>query len=306
MEIRLTITAIVLVLSCHFSAAGQTCTPLLPVKEITLIEYLRKQYKIGEEQGVKLTKQQPIANSCYSELTFEGTSSMKSWQLTLYLSPDQRFLTGELFDTTLDPIEQERKKAAELMTSLAQNKGASRGPELAPVTIVEFSDFQCPYCRKFAEIMEQILPSEKDNVRVVFHHLPLSMHPWARLAAEGAACAQLQSSEAFWSLHAQLFHHQQEITPGNIKDKLTEFAQGTKLIDPKTFQSCVDNQMSLGLVFRDMDLASSNQVTGTPTLFVNGHRVAGVKDAAQLRQLISEALKDAPASIALNAGAPKK
>jgi protein-disulfide isomerase len=64
--------------------------------------------------------------------------------------------------------------------------------------------------------------------------------------------------------------------------------------------------MSLGLVFRDMDLASSNQVTGTPTLFVNGHRVAGVKDAAQLRQLISEALKDAPANIALNAGAPKK
>jgi len=62
----------------------------------------------------------------------------------------------------------------------------------------------------------------------------------------------------------------------------------------------IDNQMPLGLVFRDMDLASSNQVNGTPTLFVNGHRVAGVKDAAQLRQLIVEALKEVPASMAFD------
>ncbi len=135
----------------------------------------------------------------------------------MYLSPDGRFLTNELFDTTVDPVEEERRKAAALMAGLVPNKGASKGLDHAPVTIVEFSDFECPFCRRFADLMKQVLPAEKNQVRIVFHHFPLSMHPWARAAAEGAACARLQSSEAFWAMHDQLFQHQQEINANNVK-----------------------------------------------------------------------------------------
>lgn len=213
----------------------------------------------------------------------------------MYLSPDQRFLTDELFDTTLDPAEEERRKSEELMTALAQNKGSSKGSDHAPVTIVEFSDFQCPYCRKFADTMEQFLSTDKDRdqVRVVFHHMPLSMHPWARVAAEGAACAQFQSSEAFWAMHDQLFRHQEEVTPDNIKQKMALFAKDVKGMDIPGFQSCLDNEMSLGLVLRDMNMASANAVNATPTLFINGHRVAGVKGVDDLRQLVAQAAKEA-------------
>ncbi len=166
---------------------------------------------------------------------------------------------------------------------LTPNTGSSRGLITAPVTIVEFSDFECPFCRKFAGILEQLSPAERDQVRIVFHHFPLPMHPWARAAAEGAACAQLQNSDAFWFMHDQLFENQQVITPENIKQKLREFAQPSNAIDFPKFESCLESQMSLGLVFRDMNLASTNHIDATPTLFINGHRVSGVRDAAQLQ-----------------------
>jgi protein-disulfide isomerase len=88
------------------------------------------------------------------------------------------------------------KDPKQSMAGLVPNTGSSKGSDAAPVTIVEFSDFECPYCRKFADVMREVLPEEKDRVRIVFHHFPLPMHPWARLAAEGAACAQLQSSKS--------------------------------------------------------------------------------------------------------------
>ena len=105
--------------------------------------------------------------------------------------------------------------------------------------------------------------------------------------------AQLQNADAFWSMHDQIFQHQQEITADNVKQKLSEYAQNTKSLDAKSFQSCLDNEMSLGLVFRDMNLASANNVDSTPTLFVNGHHVPGIKDVQQLRDVIVEAKKEA-------------
>jgi protein-disulfide isomerase len=168
----------------------------------------------------------------------------------LFLSPDGRFLTSELFDTAVDPVAEERQREQVLMAGLMPNTGSSRGPLTAPVTIVEFSDFECPFCRRFAEIARQVLPEEKDQVRIVFHHFPLPMHPWARAAAEGAACAQLQSSEAFWSIHDQLFQNQQSITPENVKQKLRDFAQASQTIDLPKFQSCLENQMSSDLYFK--------------------------------------------------------
>jgi protein-disulfide isomerase len=214
----------------------------------------------------------------------------------MYLSPDQRFLTSELMDTTIDPVQQARKDAEMAMAGLAQNHGSSKGSDHAPVTIVEFSDFECPYCRRFAGLLDEVLPQESDAVRVVFHHMPLSMHPWARTAAEGAACAQLQTNGAFWALHDQMFHHQAEITAVNVKDKLLEYARQVKGLDLMNFQDCLDNQLSLGLVLKDVNLASANNINSTPTLFVNGSRIPGVKDSADLRRIIEEAKKESARS----------
>jgi thiol-disulfide isomerase/thioredoxin len=248
------ISLLILALGAILQARAENCPALPAAKQSALVDYVRRQYKIDESTDFRLAKEVPVVGGCYRALTFEGKGSMKTWQLTLYLSPDQRFLSGELFDTTLDPIKEEQRKADALMTELIPNKGASKGPATAPVTIVEFSDFECPFCRRFAALIGQLSPAEKNQIRIVFHHLPLSIHQWARMAAEGAACAQLQSSDAFWAIHDKIFQHQEDLTPGNFKQKLAEYAQDSQVIDLKSFQECVDNQMSLGLVFQDMNL----------------------------------------------------
>ena len=276
-----------------FAGLSQDCLRLSAEKKAAILEYIRKEYRLKDSTDLKVVKDEPFEKTCYRALTFEGKTSVRVWQNTLYLSPDGRFLTGELLDTTVDPIEAERRKAEVLMTGLSQNRGSSRGHDEAAVTIVEFSDFQCPYCKKFTDVLEQVLPEEKDQVRIIFHHMPLSMHAWARLAAEGAACAQLQNTDAFWSMHDQIFQHQSEITADNIKQKLAEYTKNAKSLDIKSFQSCLDNEMSLGLVFRDMNLAAANNIDATPTVFINGHRVSGVKDAQQLRDFILAAKKEA-------------
>jgi predicted DsbA family dithiol-disulfide isomerase len=297
-------------LTCNFffalgaqpaSESHDCATALSEQKKSDLAKYVIRKYRISPSVSVKLTHTKAVGATCYRELLFEGESPVNTWRLTLYLSPDQRFLTDELFDTTVDPREDERRKAESLMSDLAQNKGASKGPETAPVTIVAFSDFQCPYCRRLADILREVLPEEKNRVRVVFHHLPLSIHTWARSAAEGAACAQLQSPGAFWSMHDYLFAHQDEITPENIKQKLAALAKDVEGLNLSEFQDCVGNQMSLGLVLRDMNLASANNVTATPTLFINGRRVQGIKDATQLKQLVA----DAEAQTTAKDGAPE-
>jgi protein-disulfide isomerase len=103
----------------------------------------------------------------------------------------------------------------------------------------------------------------------------------------------LQSSEAFWSLHDRIFENQAAITAENAKKKLGELARSSKGVGAGAFQKCVDAGMSVGLVLKDMDLAGSFQINGTPTVFINGHRVGGVESAAKLREMIAEARKEA-------------
>lgn len=274
------------------SAESSHCAALGEDKKKALVAYVRAKYKLPESVSLRLAADDSTPGTCFHRLTFEGVSTLKTWELTLYLSPDGRYLTSDLFDTTMDPAEEGRRRTKDLMASLSDNKGASLGPANAPVTIVEFSDFECPYCRRFVDILKATLPSEKEKVRVVFHHLPLSMHPWARRAAEGAACAQLQSSEAFWTMQGSLFEEQTAITMDNVNAKLYEIARGAKGLDLASFQACLDNEMSLGLVLRDINLAASNEINATPTIFINGHRIQGVKSVDQLRDLIAEASEE--------------
>jgi hypothetical protein len=123
----------------------------------TLTEYVRKKYKIPEKVALSLKKNISVRDTCFREITFEGKSAFKTWELTLYASPDARFLSSELLDTTVDPVLEQRAKDEALMKGMLQGPIATRGPVNAPVTIVEFSDFQCPFCRKFAAILDEVL-----------------------------------------------------------------------------------------------------------------------------------------------------
>lgn len=282
-------SAAILVFLLSSLAAAESCLEVTDQKAAALVDYVRKEYKLDSSVPLHLANSDVVATTCYRQLTFKGQSPTRSWQVTMYLSPDQRYLSRELMDTTVDPLAEEERRNTLLMTGLVENKNASKGPLDAPVTIVEFADFECPYCRRLAQLLDQLPTTYKKQVRLVFHHLPLSNHAWARAAAEAAGCAQLQGSDAFWRLHDALFEHQQEISPDNVKREVSDLARHIKELDIARFESCWQNQLSLGLVFKDLHLAMANDVSATPTVFINGTRIAGIGSAAQLTQLLQSA-----------------
>ena len=170
----------------------------------------------------------------------------------------------------------------------------ARGPADAPVTIYEFSDFQCPYCARASTIMEELLERNPDDVRFVFLHLPLSNHDWAKPAAVAAVCAARQDHDAFWLLHDQYFENQRSIVKGIILDQSREWLEGGASLDMDAWETCAndeesaDNQSAVLNVEVSIATAERFGVTGTPAFFVNGHFMGGVQPVEVFEELIQE------------------
>lgn len=207
--------------------------------------------------------------------------------------------TSDQIETELaERAEQEAKEAAERVTKIAESIDGLpfRGSADAPVTIVEFSDFQCPYCTRGAATVEQILEKYPNDVKFVFKHFPLNFHPWAKPAAIAANCAANQDHKAFWTLHDKFFEHQKEIKPENVLDKSREFLDGSG-IDMATWTACAEDQdteeykAAAKSVDEDMAFGQSMGVTGTPGFFVNGQFLNGAQPLTAFEPLI-QAAKD--------------
>jgi hypothetical protein len=152
------------------------------------------------------------------------------------------------------------------------------------VTLAVFSDFQCPYCSRFAAIVKDLAPEEAAKVRLVFRHLPLPMHSWARPAAEATACAQEQGDSYFWGLHDFLFDHQKEITRDNILQKLAEAEKSVSGFDQGKFAACVIERKTAAQVERDISFAQEHGINATPTVFLNGQQTQIVVAERRIRR----------------------
>jgi protein-disulfide isomerase len=172
---------------------------------------------------------------------------------------------------------------------LLEDHSPSKGAKNAPVTIVEFSDFECPFCRQLAGFIAQAKWSPSD-VRVVFKQLPLSMHPWAGKAAISAACVGMQSEESFWRLHDFLFENQDAITSGNIDAKLRQYTSNDAAINAAKLDACT-NQEGKTVIEKDGILAEQYQIEATPTVFINGARKAGFRTAEELSTAVEHELQ---------------
>jgi protein-disulfide isomerase len=159
----------------------------------------------------------------------------------------------------------------------------SFGPEGAKVTIVEFSDFECPYCSRAASATKQIKDKYGDKVRVVFRQFPLSFHPNAHVAAQASLEANAQGK--FWQFHDKLFENQKALDRASLetaaKDLGLDVAKLKKALDDKTHAATVDAEMKLG---------EEVAVDGTPTMFLNGKRVSNPTDFDAISKEIDAAL----------------
>jgi protein-disulfide isomerase len=264
------------------------CSPVTDNMKKELARYVHQKLKMPTAMSLQVAEVSPVENSCYSKLRFASADSPQPAEFELYLSPDHRFLTRDLVDTSVDPAQAELKLAEQVRVGSSEGKFASLGSKEAPVTITVFSDFQCPFCKNAAQFLHEAAKSEGDTVRLVFRHLPLRMHAWAVPAAEATACAQVQSDEAFWKLHDMLFENQKSITAENIQSRLGEFATTVPGLDLKRFQACVANRETSAAVKEDIKFATDNEISGTPTIFVNGFQVKGVRSAEQLREVVRQ------------------
>ncbi|WP_162687701.1 DsbA family protein [Bradymonas sediminis] len=166
------------------------------------------------------------------------------------------------------------------------------GKESALVTVVEFSDFQCPFCARGATTMEQLQKKYPDDVKVVFKHYPLPMHPQATPASYAAIAAGNQGK--FWEMHDWLFKNQKEIR--NHGDDMKEWAGGhakTLGLDIEKFNKDFDDPKTHQIVKDDMELGGKVAVRGTPHFFVNGERVVGAKPLAAFEEIVEAHLKEA-------------
>jgi Na+/H+ antiporter NhaA len=146
-----------------------------------------------------------------------------------------------------------------------------RGPLEAPVTLVEYGDFECPYCGQAEPVVRELLRDFGD-VRYVWRHLPLTdVHPHAQLAAEAAEAADRQG--AFWELHDLMLHHQDRLRPGDLVGYAEQLG-----LDVERFTEDLRNHEGAARVAEDVDSADLSGVSGTPTFFVNGRRHYGAYD----------------------------
>jgi protein-disulfide isomerase len=162
--------------------------------------------------------------------------------------------------------------------------GPGRGSEQAPVTIVEFSDFECPYCKRVLPTIDQVEKKFGDKIRVVYRQYPLSIHANAQKAAEASLCALDQGK--FWEMHDLLFEEQKALTLPDLKEKATRLQ-----LDAETFASCLDSGRHAETVQADLRDGTAAGVDGTPAFFVNGRFLSGAVAFETMSQMVEDEIR---------------
>src|SRR5262245_42203534 len=208
---RLILVCLVLASTAQFVRAQGT--------EDQLIKYYRKKNNVPPTLKV-------AADSVKDSTTIKGAKEgalvigegAAAKKVAFIASPDLKYVIfGEIVDTTVDP-----SKA--VMAKINTTGEPFSGAKDAKVTIVEYSDFQCPFCKRGYDTIEtQVLKEYGGKVKFYFKNFPLNFHPWAEPAAVAAECAKEQKPDAYWKLYHSFFENQEAMNPQNVKKKAQEF-----------------------------------------------------------------------------------
>jgi protein-disulfide isomerase len=237
---------------------AEKLTPVTDADRQALAKRMRPRLKnLGEEELQKRVEQQ-LRRSRWSQRYKTFVASLRS---------------KARVEVLLDPPRTEVRAGAE----------PSRGPKSAPVTIVEFSDFQCPYCARVVSTLKRLESRYGDLLRIEFRDFPLPNHKQAPKAAEAAACAEDQGR--FWEMHDSLFANQQKLAPSDLKQRAGELG-----LDTEVFASCLDSGEKASRWRQDLAEGRSYGVTGTPAYFVNGRSLSGAKSVEGFAAVIDEEL----------------
>jgi protein-disulfide isomerase len=219
-----------------------------------------------------------------------GTLSENAAAIRTYLQDQQR---QKIYDAFIGRLKKEHGAQAYLQparTNIPTLGRPSKGPAGAPVTLVEFSDFQCPFCGGLFPTLKQIQADYKDKLRFVYLQFPLvSIHSNAAKAAEASLCAYEQGK--FWELHDAMFSDQQNLSLDDLKKKASQFS-----VKADEFNSCLDSGKYLPEIRADIKEGVKAGVDGTPAMFINGRFLGGNVPYSEIQKVIDDELQRAGAN----------
>jgi protein-disulfide isomerase len=254
----------------------------------TIEAYVRNLYAFGPDVEVTVSEPKDAAMAGLLETTVSVKVSGNNEDAKFYVSKDGKYLVrGEVSDLTKDPLAANR-------ALMDLTNAPSMGDPKSAVTLVEFSDFECPVCRSLHDIMRGIMQNYP-QVRVVFKDYPIEvLHPWARTAAIAGRCGYMQDPAAFWKMYDLIYDNQDIISAANAWMKMSEFA-GQAGLNADTFRACMAGPDAGAAVDASRANAQKLDVNSTPTIFVNGRKMVGA-DAHLIEQYIQYELAKAKQS----------
>ena len=284
---------LVLILVCLGCSAQSTPSDL--AKKIE--RQVRSAYSIPSEVNITVGEVAPSTewpNYDSVTVTIAGGDGKKSDYKFLVSKDRNTMLRLVKFDLSKDPF-------AEMMSKIDVSGRPTRGAKGAKVRVINFDDFECPFCSRMHEtLFPQLLKEYGDRVTFIYKDYPLvEIHPWATHAAVDANCLAAQSPDAYWDFADYIHANQREVgnekTPGArfvAIDKMTMLQGQKHNVDSEKLQACIKAQDE-GAVKASMKEAEGIGVSATPTMFINGQKIDGAVPIGEVRAALDRALKDA-------------
>jgi protein-disulfide isomerase len=262
-------------------SATELMAPAACATALTNVDFTMK--KLGDQKK----KCEELVGKLCNDIGKETATCQMVTTQTKTFTPDRCAMMMQHYGEVLADLKQQEERlkplSPEKAAKIAEGQVPAFGAPTAAVTIVEFSDFQCPFCSKAAEVSHKVKEKYGDKVRFVFRQFPLSFHKDAHLAAQASLAAHAQGK--FWEYHDKLFANQQKLDRASLeafaKEVGLNVAEFKKALDSKAHAATVDAEMKLG---------EEAAVQGTPTMFLNGSRIADPTNFEALSTQIDQAL----------------
>jgi protein-disulfide isomerase len=271
------------------------------VLETSLLQLIQDRLLTAEAEAQGKTKDELIAAEIDAKIAEVTDAEVDTWyaenqarignrpkesiapQVKQFLAQERQVQARQTYMNTLEAKYESRVLLEPPRVQVAAT-GPSKGPDNAPITIVEFSDFECPFCSRINPTLAQVRETYGEKVRIVFRQFPLGMHPNAQKAAEASLCAHDQSK--FWEMHDLMFEDQRALGVDQLKAKASQLG-----LEAEAFNGCLDSGKYADQVQADMQAGTEAGVSGTPALFINGISISGAVPYEQVAPVIDAELE---------------
>jgi protein-disulfide isomerase len=261
--------------------------PVHPISHEKIIRYVRDRFSIPDTVKITMTELRESAYPDFLETTVTLDDGKDKRSQPLFISKNMRYLVeGSIFNLGGDPRQ-------DIVRLISLRDQPTQGPANAPVTLVEYSDLECPVCARLHEELEtEIIPKYGDKLRVVFKEFPLvTMHEWALTGAIAAQCTYQIDPSKYVAFRSAIYKDQATVSGDHARDLLLHIAAEAG-VDNMKLAACIDAKDSLSRVEANMREGDALGVGQTPTTFINGRTIVGAPPAADFYKLIEEGMHD--------------